>query len=158
MEEIAHRTPGGQIPPRLRMARKHFDPTPEERSEIMKQYLRFREGMKDQAKRWWKLVKERSLSAQDLAEELDRLRKEAGNDKEWRMNVRRTAGRNQQESLLMDPRIDWIAKQAPRQLTRVGKLFQTAGLQAPRRLEEALTEAFMTTQDSRSSFWALREL
>jgi hypothetical protein len=73
--------PGGQIPSRLRMARKHFDPTPEERAEIMKQYFRFPEGMKDLAKRWWKLVKERSLSAQDLAEELDRLRKEAGNEK-----------------------------------------------------------------------------
>jgi hypothetical protein len=38
MEEIAHRTPGGQIPSSLRMARKHFDPTPEERAEIMKQH------------------------------------------------------------------------------------------------------------------------
>jgi hypothetical protein len=114
--------------------------------------------MKDQAKRWLKLVKEKALSAQNLAEELDRPRKEAGNDKEWRMNIRRTAGRNQQESLLMDPRIDWITKQEPRQLTQVGKLFQTAGLQTPRRIEEALREAFTTTQDSKSSFWALKEL
>jgi superfamily II DNA helicase RecQ len=43
-------------------------------------------------------------------------------------------------------------------LTQVGKLFQTAGPQAPRKLEEALTEAFTTTQDNRSSFWALKEL
>jgi hypothetical protein len=56
--------------------------------------------------------------------ELVRLRKEAGNDKEWTANIRRTAGRNQQKSLLMDPRIDWMTKQEPKGLTQVWKLFQ----------------------------------
>jgi hypothetical protein len=158
MEEIAYMTPGGQIPSRLRMARNHFDPTPEEMAEIIKQYFKYPEGMKDLAKRWWKIVKERSLSTQDLAEELDRLRKEAGNDKEGTTNIRRTAGRNQQESLLMDPRMDWITKQEPRKLTQVGKLFQTAGLQVPRKLKEVLTEAFTTTQDGKSCYWESKEL
>jgi hypothetical protein len=54
--------------------------------------------------------------------------------------------------------MDWLTKQGSRKLTQVGKLFQTAGLQVPRKLEEVLTEAFMTTQDGRSCFWALREL
>jgi hypothetical protein len=80
-------------------------------------------------------VKERAPSAQELAEELDRLRKEAGNDKEWRINVRRTAVRNQQKSLLMDPRIEWTVNRDPKKLVQVGKLFQTTGLQAPRSLE-----------------------
>jgi hypothetical protein len=108
INEIAYHKPGAQIPSRSRLARKHFDPTSEQRREIMEQYFRFPEGSKDQAKRWWKLVKERSLSAQDLAEELDRLRKEVGNDKEWRANVTRTAGRNGHESPLMNPGIDWV--------------------------------------------------
>jgi hypothetical protein len=129
MKEIAYRTPGAQIPSRLRLARKHFAPTPEERAEIMSVYFKYPEGAKDQAKRWWKLVKERSLSAQDLAEEPDRLRKEVDNDKEWRTNIRRTAGRNHQDSLLLDPRMDWVTKPEPKKLTQVGKLFQTAGLQ-----------------------------
>jgi hypothetical protein len=32
------------------------------------------------------------------------------------------------------------------------------GLQTPRKLEEALTEAFTTTEDGESSYWALKEL
>jgi hypothetical protein len=103
-------------------------------------------------------VKERSLSVQDLAEELDRLRKESGNDKEWRTSVRRTAGRSRQESFLIDQKMDWVTKQEPRKLTQVGKLLQTTGLQIPRKLEEALTEAFRTTQNGKSSFWALKKL
>jgi NTP pyrophosphatase (non-canonical NTP hydrolase) len=40
----------------------------------------------------------------------------------------------------------------------MGKLFQTTGIQVPQKLEEALTEAFATTQDGESSYWALKEL
>jgi hypothetical protein len=65
----------------------HLEFTEEEREEIMVQYFREPENLKDLARRWWRLVKERSLSAQDLAEELDRLRKETGNDKEWRTTL-----------------------------------------------------------------------
>jgi hypothetical protein len=124
----------------------------------MGQYFREPEGAKDQARRWWRLVKERSLSVQDRAEELDRLRNEVGNDKEWRMNIRRTAGRNHQESLLMDPRIEWTVKPEPQGLTQIAKLFQTAGIQTARKLEEAMTQAFETTEDGLSSYWALKEL
>jgi hypothetical protein len=158
MEEIAHRTPGGQIPVMLRKARKHFEPTQEEKMEIMRIYFREPEGPKDLAKRWWRLVKESSLSGPDLAEELDRLREEVKNDKEWRTSIRRTAGRNHQESWLLSPNLEWRAKYEPRQLTQIGKVFQTAGIQAPSKLEEALTRAFETTEDGASSYWALQEL
>jgi hypothetical protein len=156
--EIAYRTPGAQIPSRLRKARNHFEFTPEQRAEIMESYFREQEGLKDLAKRWWRLLKERSLSAQDLAEELERLRKLAGHDKEWRINIRRTAGCNHQESWLMDPRIDWEMKQDPRGAIRVGKLFQTVGMQPPRSLEEILARVLETTQDGKESCWALKEL
>jgi hypothetical protein len=58
----------------------------------------------------------------------------------------------------MDHRIEWITKLDPIKLTRVGKLFQTVGIQVPRKLEEALDETFKTTQDGRSSFKALKDL
>jgi hypothetical protein len=51
MEEIAHRTPGGQIPSRLRQARKHFAPTEQERAEAMESYFRDPEDLKDSARR-----------------------------------------------------------------------------------------------------------
>jgi hypothetical protein len=51
MEEIAHRTPEGQIPSRLRQARKHFEPTEEEKAKIMRSYFREPEDLKDSARR-----------------------------------------------------------------------------------------------------------
>jgi hypothetical protein len=158
MDEIAYRTPGGQIPSRLRQIRGHLEPTEERRRRIMTRYFREPEDLQDQAGRWWCLAKEQSLPAQDLAEELNRLTKESGNPKEWTNAIRRTAGRNQQRSPLLDDGLSWGTQREPGKLVQIGQLRHTTGIQIPKRLEEVLTETFTTSGDGNSCLWALKDL
>jgi hypothetical protein len=158
MDEIAYRTPGGQIPSRLRQIRAHLEPTEEQKRKILSRYFREPEDLKDQARRWWRLVKERSLGVQDLAEELNRIREESESPKEWINAIRRTAGRNRQESLLSDERLSWRTHKEPSKLVQVGRLCQVTGIQIPKRLETLLGETFATSGEGKSCFWALKDL
>jgi hypothetical protein len=104
------------------------------------------------------MARERSLTEQDLANELDRLRKEVGNSKEWMVPIRRTRGQGKRESPIMDRKISWETKKEPTKLATMGRLFQTVGIQIPKKLEEVLPETLTTSRDGESCFRALRDL
>jgi hypothetical protein len=158
VKHFTERTLATQIPSHLRMARKQVEFGSEERAEIMRHYFSHPADTKDLAKRWWKLVKEKALPIQDLAEELDRLREEVGNDKEWKTVIRRTSGNGGEQSAISETGLDWGVVRDPLHLARVGKLFQTIGLRTPSKLEDELARAFDASRDGGRSRKALEEL
>jgi hypothetical protein len=156
--KIAFNTPGGQILSRLRQLRTYVEHPSDQKRMILDRYLRELEDMKDFAKRWWTLVRQRSLPIEDLAGELERMRKTTKNQQELKVAIRSMAGRDHQRSALMDPRLELSLDAHPMAIAKMTGTLRMAGIRMSDSLEKEMNKALQTSTDQGSCMKALKDM
>jgi hypothetical protein len=95
---------------------------------------------------------------QDLAEELERMRKTMEKQCDLKVAIRRTAGRNHQPIPLQDSRLERRVEIGPREIVKLGGTLQLPGVATMTYMEKQMDYAFRNSQDQRSCLMAFQDM